>query len=69
MFVVLGGLISYFVLLKFGMLIFHRTLADYKGASSFGLETILLLPKSILTTYKDFISLFFLENIIFNSYY
>ena len=69
MFVVLGGLIAYFVLLKFGMLVFHRTLADYKGASSFGLETILLLPKSIFTAYKDFISFFFLENIIFNNYY
>lgn len=69
MFVVLGGLVSYFALLKFGMFILGRSLSDYRGASSFGLDIILLLPKSILTAYKNFFSFFFLENIIFNSYY
>ena len=69
MFIILGGLISYFIILKFGMIILGRQLANYKGANSFGIETILSLPKSILNAYLDFFNYFFKETIIYNSYY
>lgn len=69
MFVVFIGLISYFALLKLGMHVLGRNLADYKGASSFGIDTILLLPKSIYNAFVDFYSFFLLENIIYNRYY
>lgn len=69
MFVVFTGLVSYFVSLKVAMRAFGRTLADYKGASGFGLNTILELPNSIMNAYKDFYSFFFLEDVLFNEYY
>jgi len=69
MFFVFVGLLSYFILLKLGMYVLGRSLADYKGASSFGIDTILFLPKSIFNAYSDFYSFFFLENIIYNCYY
>ena len=63
------GLVSYFILLKLGLLILCKELATYKGASSFGINTILSLPKSIINSYIDYYSFFFKENIIFNNYY
>ena len=69
MIIVFLGLVAYFVLLKLGMMVLGRSLAEYKGASSFGIHTLLLLPKSIFNAYHDFYSFFLLENIIFNRYY
>lgn len=63
------GLLSYFLLLKTGMFILGRQMASYKGANSFGIDTILSLPNSILNAYKDYFSFFFQENIIFNKYF
>ena len=67
--IVFLGLVSYFILLKGGMWLFGRQMANYKGANSFGLDTILSLPKSIMHSYSDYYSYFFKETIIFNSYY
>ncbi len=67
--IVFLGLLSYLILLKVGMAIFGRSMADYKGASSFGVNTILSLPKSILHAYQDFYSYFFLDSLIYNHYY
>ena len=69
MVIVLLGLIAYFILLKLSMAAFGRHLAEYRGASSFGIETIKALPKSILNAYHDFYSFFINENIIYNNYY
>ena len=70
MLVIFIGLISYFIILKVLFLIFHRTFADYKGASSFGfLALIKNLPIGILNCYKDFYQYFITDNIIFNNYY
>lgn len=69
MIIVFIGLVSYFALLKIGMLVLGRNLAEYKGASSFGVHTILSLPKSILNSYSDFYSYFLLDSIIYNHYY
>ncbi len=68
-FLVFMGLVSYFILLKGGMFLFGRSMANYKGASSFGIDTILSLPKSIMHAYFDYFSYFFSETIIFNQYY
>ena len=67
--IVFLGLLSYLILLKIGMAIFGRNLADYKGASSFGIDTILSLPRSIFHAYQDFYSYFFLDSVIYNHYY
>ena len=69
MIVVFIGLVLYLVFLKIGMYILGRSFADYRGASSFGIHTILSLPKSLLHAYSDFYSFFLLENIIYNRYY
>ena len=67
--IILAGLVSYFIILKLGMLVLGRQLANYKGADSFGIETILSLPQSILNAYIDFFNYFFKNSIIYNSYY
>lgn len=67
--VILIGMIAYYVCLKMGMLVFHRTLADYKGANQLGLSTIMNIPKNIISCYKDFYNYLFEENIILNSFY
>jgi hypothetical protein len=69
MFIVFIGILCYFIILKLGMFVLGRSLADYKGASSFGINTILSIPNSIFNAYSDFYSYFFLEKIIFNQYY
>lgn len=63
------GLVLYFILLKIGMIIFDLNLADYKGASAFGLTTILSMPQSIINAYQDFYSFFITDAILFNHYY
>ena len=64
------GLILYFVILKGLFLVFHRTFADYKGASSFGFVSLIKsLPISILNCYKDFYQYFFTDMIIYNKHY
>ena len=67
--IVFISLVLYIVILKLGLFVFGRSLADYKGASSFGIHTLLSLPQSIINAYSDFYSFFLLENIIFNRYY
>lgn len=67
--VILIGMVSYFCCLKFGMFITNRTLADYKGADSIGLNMLFDIPKNIVECYKDFFSYLFDNNIIFNSYF
>ncbi len=69
MLVILIGMITYYIGLKIGMLIFHRTLADYKGANGLGLSTIINIPKNIISCYKDFYDFLFKENIILNKFY
>ena len=47
--VVLSGMIAYYIGLKVGMIIFHRSLANYKGANELGLSTIINMPRNIIS--------------------
>lgn len=69
MILILAGVCVYYVLLKVYCKLLGTSLAAYKGASAFGIDTILQLPQSILHCYMDFINFFFAENIIYNKYY
>lgn len=67
--IIFVGMIIYYLCLKIGMKIFHRTLADYKGANELGLTTIINMPKNIILCYRDFYDYLFKDNIIINSFY
>ena len=70
MLIIFIGLISYFVILKGLFLVFHRSFADYKGASSFGFISLIKnLPVGLLNCYKDFYNYFITDKIIFNKHY
>ena len=70
LFFVFIGLLSYFLILKGTFLVFHRSFADYKGASSFGfISLIQALPSSILNCYQDFFYYFVTNKVIYNTYY
>lgn len=68
-FVVFLGMISYFLCLKVGMSILNRSLADYKGADSIGLNMFFDIPRNIFKCYNDFFSYLFGNNILLNSYF
>lgn len=67
--VVFGGMLVYYISLKMGMIILHRSLAEYKGANELGLTTIINIPKNIISCYRDFYNYLFKENIIQNMFY
>ena len=69
MLIILIGMITYYISLKIGMKVFHRTFANYKGANELGLTTIINIPKNIILCYKDFYNFLFKDNIIINSFY
>lgn len=69
MFVILIGVITYYVCLKLLLKIEGIELVSYKGANSLGINTILELPKTILNCYKDFYNFFFTDKMINNTYY
>ena len=68
-FIIFTCMVIYFLCLKFGMIILHRSLADYKGASSIGFDILFGIPGNIVRCYKDFFDYLFGNNIIFNFYF
>lgn len=67
--IIFVGVIVYYVILKVIIHALGISLADYKGANGFGLDTIMALPKTIMQTYIDFFNFFFTNEIIINSYW
>ena len=69
LFIILIGVVSYYLILKLLLLALGLQLASYKGANGLGINTILKMPKSILQCYKDFYHFFFKNTIIFNAWW
>lgn len=69
MLAVLVGVITYYICLKVLLFLAHVDLASYKGANSVGLNTILNLPKTIVSCYIDFYRFFFTDKIIYNGWF
>ena len=64
--VVLGALF-YFILMKLSLLVFHVDLSSYRGASQFGIDTILDIPSRIILAYQSFYQYYFTDSIVSNS--
>lgn len=62
------GLISYFLLMKLSLLVFNIDMASYSGASNFGINSILNIPKEIINTYITFYDYYFNNKILNNTY-
>lgn len=69
LFIIFIGMVAYFACLKFGMIILNRSLADYKGANSVGINLIFSIPGNIVECYKDFYNYLFGNSILLNSYF
>lgn len=63
------GVITYFILMKISLLVFHINPSDYSGADKVGIKTILSFPKKFILSYKIFFEFFFKNNIVKNSYF
>lgn len=69
MLIIFISLVLYYCLLKIGMSFLGLNLPNYKGASSFGIKTIISLPNSIINAYKDYFNFFISDSILYNNYY
>lgn len=61
------GTVFYFILMKLSLLVFHVDLSSYRGASQFGIETILAIPSRIIHAYQSFYQYYFTDIIVSNS--
>lgn len=61
------SVILYFILMKLSQILLNINISDYTGASSFGIQNIINMPKQILTTYQVFIDYFFTNKILTNT--
>ncbi len=69
LFLIFISLVIYYLSYSIGLKVLGRSFASYKGADSFGIKTFLNIFPSCINAYKDFLSFFFKDNIIFNSFY
>lgn len=63
------GVISYFVLMKLSLVIFHIDLSSYGDADKVGLNTLLSIPSKFIESYKLTFEFVFKDNIIKNNYF
>ena len=57
----------YFILMKLSLLVFHVDLSSYRGASQFGIDTILDIPSRIINAYQSFYQYYFTDSVVSNS--
>lgn len=65
--IVILGAIFYFILMKLSLIVFHVDLSSYRGASQFGIESILNIPSRIFDAYRNFYQFYFTDDIVSNS--
>lgn len=65
--VILLGCIVYFIFMKLSLVVFHIDMNSYRGANSFGIDTILQIPNRVVTSYISFYQFYFTDNIVHNS--
>lgn len=65
--IIILGSVFYFVLMRLSLVIFHIDLSSYRGASQFGIDTILDIPSRIVNAYQSFYQYYFTDNIVANS--
>ena len=53
--------------MRLSLVIFHIDLSSYRGASQFGIDTILDIPSRIVNAYQSFYQYYFTDNIVANS--
>ena len=63
------GVITYFVLMKISLIVFHIDMSNYSDADKIGINTILNIPSKIIDSYKLTFDFYFKDNIIKNSYF
>ena len=63
------GVITYFILMKLSLLVFHINPSNYSNADKVGIKTILSFPSKFVLSYKLFFEFFFKDNIVKNSYF
>ena len=49
--IIILAVLFYFILMKLSLLVFHVDLSSYRGASQFGIDTILDIPSRIINAY------------------
>lgn len=66
--VLIIGVLSYFVLMKISLILFHIDMSSYSNADKIGLKTIINIPNKVIDTYRLFYEYYFTDNIIKNIY-
>lgn len=67
-FIILGSIIIYFILMKLSLFVLHIDIASYSNANSIGISTILSIPNKIIDSYKLTYQFFFTDLIMKNLY-
>lgn len=62
------GVVTYFILMKLSLIVFHINMSDYSNADKIGINTMLSIPNKFIDSYKLFFDFFFKDNIMKNSY-
>ena len=65
--IIILAALFYFILMKLSLLVFHVDLSSYRGASQFGIDTILDIPSRIINAYQSFYQFYFADSIVSNS--
>lgn len=62
------GVLSYFILMKLSLVVFHIDMSSYSNANSIGISTLLNIPSKIIDSYILFYNFFFTNEFMKNSY-
>ena len=67
-FMILGSVGIYFILMKLSLFVLHIDAANYSNANSIGISTILSLPSKFIDSYKLTYQFFFTDTFMKNSF-
>lgn len=68
LFVIILGIIIYFIMMKLSLLVFHINMSSYSNANSIDIKILLSIPQKIIDSYKLFYEFYFTNTIIKNTY-
>ena len=68
-FIIIGGVLLYYVVMKISLIVFNVSMSEYQNANSIGFSAILKIKDNFLLTYQLFYKYFFSDYVIKNSYF
>ncbi len=64
----ISGVVTYFILMKLSLYVFHIDMSSYSNADKIGISTLLSIPNKFVDSYRLFFNYFFGNSIVKNTF-